>query len=48
MSTNLEKRLRGLKFMKKMVARTEIKEDKSFLTGLWKAATAGINVQIIM
>jgi hypothetical protein len=36
MSTTLEKRLRGLKFIKKMVARTELKKENAFLSTLWK------------
>lgn len=36
MSNNLEKRLRGVKFIRNMVARTTIKEEKNFLSNLWK------------
>lgn len=37
LSNSLERRLRGIKYMRRMVARTEIKEEKSFgLSNLWK------------
>ncbi|PRP87509.1 ubiquitin domain-containing protein [Planoprotostelium fungivorum] len=40
MSTNLERKLRGIKFIRKVVARAQMnRDDKTFLGSLWKAAT---------
>lgn len=46
MSANLERKLRGIKYIRKVVARAynPNKDDKTFLSTLWKAAaTATVN-----